>query len=154
MGPGSWHILVLSSHFPPSHVWVYTFLLQLMGHIKSISDRHEKEIVVGVIDPRHLKMGSRKYYRYLGSLTTPPCTEDVIWTMVRKVLVSVYQLHPSKLLSYLWNNIIIFCVEKFIYRIINSWPQVRTVSREQVKLLRKAVEDVSLHILNTSHFLF
>ncbi|XXG45478.1 hypothetical protein AAC387_Pa02g0551 [Persea americana] len=79
-----------------------TFLSELMGHIKSISDRHEKEIVAGVIDPRHLKMGSRKYYRYLGSLTTPPCTEDVPWTMVRKV---------------------------------------RTVSREQVRLLTQAVED-------------
>ncbi|XXG45484.1 hypothetical protein AAC387_Pa02g0556 [Persea americana] len=79
-----------------------TFLSELMGHIKSIADRHEKEIVAGVIDPRHLKMGSRKYYRYLGSLTTPPCDENVLWTIVRKV---------------------------------------RTVSREQVRLLRQAVED-------------
>lgn len=79
-----------------------TFLAELMGHIRSISDSHEKESVVGVVDPRHLKLGSRKYYRYIGSLTVPPCTEGVVWTMIRKV---------------------------------------RTVSREQVRLLREAVHD-------------
>ncbi|XP_058076434.1 alpha carbonic anhydrase 7-like [Magnolia sinica] len=79
-----------------------SFLLELMEHIRSIADIHEMERDVGVVNPRHLKMGSRKYYRYLGSLTTPPCKQDVIWTMFKKV---------------------------------------RTVSREQVKLLRMAVND-------------
>ncbi|KAL5546403.1 hypothetical protein UlMin_006090 [Ulmus minor] len=43
---------------------------------------------------------SKKYYRYSGSLTTPPCSENVIWTL----------LH-----------------------------EVRTVSKEQVEVLKKAV---------------
>ncbi|KAJ6937656.1 hypothetical protein NC652_012074 [Populus alba x Populus x berolinensis] len=60
--------------------------------------------VVGVVDPRNIKIGSRKYYRYLGSLTTPPCTENVVWTVVKKV---------------------------------------RTVTKEQVQLLRVAVHDDS-----------
>ncbi|KAL5546404.1 hypothetical protein UlMin_006091 [Ulmus minor] len=44
---------------------------------------------------------SRKYYRYDGSLTTPPCSENVIWTLLHKV---------------------------------------RTVSKEQVEVLKKAVD--------------
>ncbi|GLT33774.1 hypothetical protein SLA2020_494400 [Shorea laevis] len=81
-----------------------SFLLSLRDHLENITDVTTGESVVGVIDPRDIKIGSRKYYRYLGSLTTPPCTENVVWTIVRKV---------------------------------------RTVTREQVKLLRVAVHDDS-----------
>ncbi|XP_077221712.1 alpha carbonic anhydrase 7-like [Tasmannia lanceolata] len=81
-----------------------SFLSQLnshMEHIKSIADGpHDMERTVGEMDPRHIKMGSRKYYRYMGSLTVPPCTQGVVWTILRKV---------------------------------------RTVSKEQVRLLREAV---------------
>ncbi|XP_073111244.1 alpha carbonic anhydrase 7-like [Elaeis guineensis] len=79
-----------------------TFLSELMEHIKEVADTEEKETNVGIVDPRHVKIGSRKYYRYMGSLTTPPCTQGVVWTITKKV---------------------------------------RTVSREQVRLLREAVHD-------------
>ncbi|XVF05708.1 hypothetical protein REPUB_Repub05bG0195700 [Reevesia pubescens] len=81
-----------------------SFLQSLLDHLEAITDITEGERSVGVIDPRHIKFGSRKYYRYLGSLTIPPCTENVIWSIVRKV---------------------------------------RTVTREQVRLLRVAVHDAS-----------
>ncbi|XP_022756575.1 alpha carbonic anhydrase 7-like [Durio zibethinus] len=81
-----------------------SFLLSLSDHLATVTDITEGERVVGVIDPRHIKIGSRKYYRYIGSLTVPPCHENVVWSIVRKV---------------------------------------RTVTREQVRLLRVAVHDDS-----------
>ncbi|KAK6138106.1 hypothetical protein DH2020_028146 [Rehmannia glutinosa] len=81
-----------------------SFLSMMKRNLEAVADTRDVEKVVGFIDPELIKFGSRKYYRYIGSLTTPPCTENVIWTIVRKV---------------------------------------RTVSREQVELIRDAVHDDS-----------
>ncbi|ONK75669.1 uncharacterized protein A4U43_C03F19300 [Asparagus officinalis] len=80
-------------------------LLAKMEHyITMLKDAEGEEEKLGMIDPEDVKWGSRKYYRYMGSLTTPPCTEGVMWTIIKKV---------------------------------------RTVSREQIHLLREAVHDES-----------
>ncbi|OVA17967.1 Alpha carbonic anhydrase [Macleaya cordata] len=81
-----------------------SFLSELKKDIWNIADTDGAEVNIGVVDPRHIKIGGRKYYRYLGSLTTPPCTEGVIWTINKRL---------------------------------------RTVSKEQVMLLRRAVHDDS-----------
>ncbi|KAJ4977600.1 hypothetical protein NE237_008380 [Protea cynaroides] len=80
-----------------------SFLSELEEEIEAIANT-EDEISIGKINPKHVKMGGRKYYRYQGSLTTPPCTEGVTWTIIKRV---------------------------------------RTISAEQVQLLRNAVHDDS-----------
>ncbi|BAT85217.1 hypothetical protein LR48_Vigan04g074400 [Vigna angularis] len=68
-------------------------LSKLLKELKSLG---EKDIDLGVINPGMMELG-RKYYRYVGSLTTPPCTEGVVWTIVKKVkTVSRKQLRALK----------------------------------------------------------
>lgn len=47
-----------------------------------------------VIDPATLLPATRSYYTYMGSLTTPPCSEDVLWLVMKQpVQVSLEQIN-------------------------------------------------------------
>ncbi|KAL3536106.1 hypothetical protein ACH5RR_004567 [Cinchona calisaya] len=43
------------------------------------------QVALGTFSMHQLKKNTRKYYRYSGSLTTPPCNETVSWYILGKV---------------------------------------------------------------------
>ncbi|KAH6791606.1 alpha carbonic anhydrase 7 [Perilla frutescens var. hirtella] len=78
------------------------FLSMIQRDLEDIEETRDIEKELGIINPETIKPGGTKYYRYTGSLTTPPCTENIIWTIL---------------------------------------GETRTVSKEQVELIRDAIHD-------------
>ena len=56
-------------------------------------ERHEESAARVMLDPSEILPADRKYYTYMGSLTTPPCSEGVQWVVMRQpVSMSAEQL--------------------------------------------------------------
>ncbi|WP_255718726.1 MULTISPECIES: carbonic anhydrase [unclassified Rubrivivax] len=56
-------------------------------------EKHDEARASGAIDLGQLLPADRGYYTYMGSLTTPPCTEGVLWIVMRQpVAVSQEQI--------------------------------------------------------------
>ncbi|KAL1187264.1 hypothetical protein V6Z11_A01G237000, partial [Gossypium hirsutum] len=72
------------------------FLSKLISNITDMIDVVQQRSM-GVTDPNLIEIDDVEYYRYIGSLTVPPCTENVIWIINKKIAtVSKEQIHAIR----------------------------------------------------------
>ncbi|PKI49344.1 hypothetical protein CRG98_030272 [Punica granatum] len=108
----------------------------------------ESHIALGLFNPKDIISSTSKYYRYIGSTTTPPCIENVIWSILGESQVKRMRVH-ARVRIHTTPDPICPSAIKSAHRVsfppclstkdefgLRSIVEVRTISEEQVQTLR------------------
>ncbi|KVI12006.1 hypothetical protein Ccrd_009562 [Cynara cardunculus var. scolymus] len=78
-------VLYRYGHPDPLLTKIQSKLAQLMKVVHHSSSHEQPQVPLGTFTTKQIRKHTRKYYRYVGSFSTPPCTEGVIWNILGKV---------------------------------------------------------------------
>ncbi|KAL6906099.1 hypothetical protein ACP4OV_003700 [Aristida adscensionis] len=84
---GAYAVIAILYQYGPPDSFYYQFKNALGEMAKEKCDfkQEDSQVAVGVAHLRSLQKRTGSYFRYTGSLTTPPCTENVVWNILGKV---------------------------------------------------------------------
>jgi len=93
-------LAVVAVLYQSSSTFISYGLMPIVSSLKKIRFNGEKLDISEEIDMKKLIKNGCSFYRYIGSLTTPPCTKNIIWSICEEPLsIGMGQLNEFNTLS-------------------------------------------------------